>query len=87
MIQEYANGFGMSGVVPQGGAVKVCGSPFETANDLTMFGKRRSGGFDMSTYRNRTTSGTDFQRQRMTTWMQLSLKAPDQFRGRAAWAL
>lgn len=87
VIQDYADAFGMSGVIPRGGAVTVCGSPYETANDLSLYGQRRRGGFDIVTQYNRTTPTGDFVSQRVTTWMELALAASDQFRGRVAWAL
>lgn len=86
VITDYGEAFGLS-VIPESGEGTVCGSPYETSNDLSLYGRRRWGGFDMSTWRNRTTSTSDFESQRVTTWMELSLTAPDQFRGRAAWAL
>jgi len=87
VIQSYADAFGMSGVIPEGGALTVCGSPFESANDLTQYGQSRQGGFDMRYWRNHTTSTSDNKRQKVSTWMEIILDGLDQFRSRAAWAL
>lgn len=87
VIQSYADALGVAGVVPEGGAVVVCGSPFETSNDLSLYGQSRETGFDMDYWRNRTTSDSDLRRQKVSTWMELALNGQDQFRSRVAWAL
>ena len=73
-VAEY---FGADTAVT-GGGILVCGSPYETANDLT-----KGYVFEVSTERE---TDWDLSRQREFIWTQIGLTAPDQLRQRVAWA-
>lgn len=74
---EVAEYFGAETEV-RGGGVMVCGSPYESANDLSI-----GHVFEVTSERD---TAWDLWRQREFTWMQIGLTAPDQLRQRVAWA-
>ena len=74
---EVAEYFGADTAVT-GGGILVCGSPYETANNLT-----KGYVFEVSTER---ATDWDLARQREFIWTQIGLTAPDQLRQRVAWA-
>jgi len=87
--EDIAQAFGSTPqTVAAGGSVMVCGSPFEVATTISEdSGPMHKGGFDMRTRYNTTTSGSDFEEQRTSIWVDIALKAKDQLRQRIAFAL
>lgn len=57
----------------------VCGSPFESSNDLSLG--------QVFPIVNRRDTDWNQWRNREYTWLQVNLEAPDQLRQRVAWAL
>ena len=76
-LVEVAEYFGAETKVGGGGII-VCGSPYESANDLSV-----GQVFEVSSGRD---TSWDLRRQREFTWLQIGLIAPDQLRQRVAWA-
>lgn len=70
-----------------GSGAVVCGSPGEVSNDLSKGGEVNRGAFDLPTPNNETSSFFDFDAQKETVWVNISLTAEDQLRQRVSWAL